>query len=376
MHRAKADIRVLGAPERIVTLAGQSRLREDPPGVEIVDDAVIPRCVETDIRIFDPSSDWRFRGWKGGVYDGERTICPASLGRRDFSFVSTPFAPDEIDLDTAEHISGEAVYAGLAFKHFGHFMLESTSRLWWPILEGFRGPIVFQNTHGRERLPAFARRFLELSGLSGDVIVADRALRFDRVVVPHSAFTIRTGAHRCFQAPFLAAGEAAARHVRPVAGPTGDDAAGAYLSRTRYKYRGSLGEPRVEKAFARNGFDIFHMEELPLEQQILVMRRYQTIAGIAGSAFHTMLCAAQTKNAIYLARDYDINENFFIIDEMMGNTATYLYNGAAAEGERARTDRAAIAEAYHSDATLDVAKLFALLEDSGALASPWRWRGY
>ena len=40
------------------------------------------------------------------------------------------------------------------------------------------------------------------------------------------------------------------------------------------------------------------------------------------------------------------------------------------------TDRALISRSYHSDATLDVQKLFTLLDGSGALSAPWRWRGY
>ena len=81
----------------------------------------------------------------------------------------------------------------------------------------------------------------------------------------------------------------------PVKGLGANEAAGAFLSRTLYDYRQSHGERRVEKAFDRNNFDIFHMQDLPFEQQILVMRRYETIAGIAGSAFHTMLFCDDSK---------------------------------------------------------------------------------
>ena len=372
----KADIRVLGGPERVVVSSQQSRLRSDPLGVDIVENGLIPKSIDHEINIFDTTSDWKFTGWKGGVYDRDRQVCPASLSERDFTYVTAAFEPDEISHDEVEHIPGEAVYAGLAFKHFGHFLLESTNRLWWPILEQFKGPIVFQNTVGRDRVPRWAQSFFDLLGLGDRLMVLDRAVRFDRVIVPNSAFTIRKTVHEKFRAPFLVAGAAAEREVRPVQDLVEDDAAGAYLSRTRYDYRQSHGERRVEKAFERNGFDIFHMEDLPFEQQILAMRRYNTIAGIAGSAFHTMLFCGDSKNAIYINRDYDINENFFMIDELMGNKATYLYNGVAADAERPMTDRELISKAYHSDATLDVQKIFSLLDGSGALSAPWRWRGY
>jgi capsular polysaccharide biosynthesis protein len=369
-----ADIRVLGAPQRIVVASQASRLRRDPLGVDVVENGVIPRTVDCEIPIFDTASDWKFTGWKGGVYDRNGEVCPASLHERDFTRVSTSFAPDEIG--AVEHIPGEAVYAGLAFKHFGHFLLESTNRLWWPVLERFDGPIVFQNTIGRERVPRWAQTFFDLLGWRDRIMIVDHAVSFDRVIVPHSAFTIRKMVHETFRAPFRAAGAAAERHARAVSDLVSQDATGAYLSRTRYGYRQSHGEQRMEKAFARNDFDVFHMEELPFEQQILVMRRYGTVAGIAGSAFHTMLFCDDAKTAIYVNRDHDVNENFFMIDELMGNRATYLYNPDAESAELPITDRAAIVDAYHADTTLDVKKLFSLLDGSGALSSPWRWRGY
>ena len=377
MPRAEtADIRVLGAPKRVVASSQQTRLRGGPLGVDIVENGLIPKSVDHEIRIFDPTSDWKFTGWKGGVYHRGGEVCTASLHERDFTPVTVAFAPDEIGLDEFEHIPGEAVYAGLAFKHFGHFLLESTNRLWWPILERFEGPIVFQNTFGRDRVPSWAQAFFNLLGFGDRIMVVDRPVSFDRVIVPHSALTIRRMAHENFREPFLVAGAAAERHKRSVSGLVTDDAAGAYLSRTRYQYRQSHGEQRMENAFDRNGFDIFHMEELSMAQQILVMRRYKTIAGIAGSAFHTMLFSDDAKNAIYINRDHDINENFFMIDELMGNKATYLYNAAAESAEQAMTDRGIISEAYHLDATVDVKKIFALLDGSGALSTPWRWRGF
>ena len=377
MHQADtASIQVLGGPQRVVESARLPRLRTDPLGVDVVANGIIPKAVDHPIPIFDTSSDWRFNGWKAGVYDRDHDLCPASRSERDFTFVTAAFDRGEIRRDEVEHIPGEAVYAGLAFKHFGHFLLESTNRLWWPVLEHFTGPIVFQNTFGRDRVPRWARSFFDLLGWGDRIMVVDRAVSFDRVIVPHSAFTIRKMVHANFRAPFVAAGKAAERNARAVEDIVREDAAGAYLSRTRYALRQSRGEQRVERAFERNGFDIFYMEDLPFEQQILVMRRYQTIAGIAGSAFHTMLFGDDSRNAIYINRDYDINENFFMIDELMGNRGTYLYNGSAAEAEHAMTDRARITEAYHSDATLDAQKIFSLLDGSGALSAPWRWRGY
>ena len=91
--------------------------------------------------------------------------------------------------------AGEAVYAGLAFKHFGHFLLESTNRLWWPILERFDGPIVFQNTIEREG--SFIGRCAELCGTYHSMMNFEvRALsqdKFDQYMKLRTRINSQTG---------------------------------------------------------------------------------------------------------------------------------------------------------------------------------------
>ena len=55
-----ADIRVLGAPQRIVAAARQSRLRRNALGCDVVANGVIPKSVDHEIAIFDTASDWKF----------------------------------------------------------------------------------------------------------------------------------------------------------------------------------------------------------------------------------------------------------------------------------------------------------------------------
>jgi capsular polysaccharide biosynthesis protein len=331
------------------------------PAVDIVADAIVPLARRQNIATFDPADRESFVGWKAGVYDKNKQICEASLLDRHWTRVAVPIPADEINLDRIGQRRGEAVYGGLLFHHFGRFLLETTNRLWWPLAEKFSGPIIFQNTAPRRGVPDFAWRFFALLGLADRIIVAERPLGFQRIVVPHRSYIGQRSFHDLFHLPFLVAAAAAERLPLAKSAAFGAGKAGLYLSRTRFANRNSLGEPVIEKSFADAGFHVAHTQELPLEAQILLVRRHTRIAGIAGSALHNILFSEGELQPTYICRDYDINTNFFMIDELLKNQAVYVYAGSAAEAEAPRPARELLND-HWDDVALDTAKVLRCLE--------------
>ena len=356
-------MQLLGAPQRLVALASERRRIAHRPSVDIVADAIVPRSQRQDIETYDPNDRQPFAGWKAGVYNKDRRVCEASLLERHWTRVTVPFSVREIDLEDIRRRRGEAMYGGLLFHHFGRFLLETTNRLWWCLAEQFRGPIIFQNTKPRLGMPDFARRYFALLGLADRVVIAEQSLGFDRVVIPHRSYIGQRSFHDEFHVPFLAAGAAAERLPLAESDTFGAGMTGLYLSRTRFANRSSLGEPLVEKYFADSGFYIAHTQELPLEKQILLVRRHRKIAGIAGSAFHNILFSEGRLQPVYICKDYDININYFMIDELMQNDGTYIYSGSAVEAETPKSARELL-DGHWDDVALDTAKVLRCLDDS------------
>ena len=362
-------VRVIGAPKRISDAASECLRKWDPLMVEVVERGLVPPSAPHPIRTFDRASDWLFNGWKAGVYHYDGTHCELSRLDRVHTNVTEPYDADELANIETRVIPGEAVYGGMLSYHFGHFLVESTTRLWWPLLQNFAGPIVFQCVGRRGLVPDFATRFFKLIGLTDRILVTDSGgYRFDRVIVPERSFAIKRYWHPDFRVAFLHAGAAVERCWRPLRRDD-NDAAGLYLSRTRYDYRRSIGERKLERDFAQNGFAIAHTETLPLEEQISLARRHTAIAGIQGSAFHNILFSKHSKKAVYICRDYEVNQNFFMIDEMMANRGTYIYSGLARDALYDRSDREVIAEQYKQDVKLDLDKIFWALAQVGLFAN-------
>jgi len=270
--------------------------------------------------------------------------------------MSVPFLPTDVNVNAIEHIQGQAVYGGLLFNHFGHFLLESTNRLWWPLCEQFSDYIVFQNTDPLNFIGQFATRFFDLIGISKRIIIVKNAVRFDRVIIPEPSFVIKRHFYKEFRLPFLIAGESAKKFTSSMPEPMLKDGPGLYLSRSRYGFRRSFGEEQIENRLSKGGFAIISMETLPLEHQILMVQKYNSIVGIMGSAFHTMPFSTEAKNATYICRDFDINLNYFMIDELMRNNSIYI-----------NCNDCASARDYSDDIKLNLPKIFELLANAGIL---------
>jgi capsular polysaccharide biosynthesis protein len=355
-------IHLLGAPERLITASRQSRVVAEAPGVDSIPEALVPPCVGHELRTFEPSDPSTFPGWKAGVYGRDGDVCTASLIDRQWTPVTVAFERRELPHEGIEHLRGEAVYGGLLFRHFGHFLLESTCRLWWPLHERFRGPILFQDPAGGTVLPEYAARFFDLLGISEQIHVVRQPVRCDRVIVPHRSFVIQKAGHPWFRTPFLMAGAAAERDWSSTSDSTATSAGGLYLSRARVPGRRMTGEEAIESRLAAAGFTILHMETLPLEQQIVQIRRHARVAGIAGSAMHNVLFAADPRSVIYICADREINLNFFIIDELMNNGATYIYNGAMNAPPDTRTLDDIRRDRREGEVTLDLPKILGHLQ--------------
>jgi capsular polysaccharide biosynthesis protein len=314
---------------------------EAPLAVEMVAPGWVPPCCPLARTGRDGQKITR---WRAGVYQRSGAVCPLSMLDRAAGPWTEPHDPAAIDPAEVPARPGTAVYGGLLFHHFGHFLLESTNRLWWPLRHGFTGPILFQHTEPEQAVPAFIGRFFDLLGLAGQVVVTNRPLAFERIIVPERSMVIRHSIHRDFHLPFARAAAAV-----DAAGPGGDGGR-VYLSRAHLPVRAASGEEAVEQDFARHGFTIAYPEELSLDRQIRLVRGCDTVAGLVGSAMHNLLFARRGTRVIHLCHTPTINRNYPLIDALMGNRACYLEQCAGlAPG---------VAWRYGDEVALDLALLF------------------
>jgi hypothetical protein len=176
----------------------------------------------------------------------------------------------------------EAVYAGVFFHHYGHFLLESLARLWsasaYPDV-----PIVWVGVDSWTTSPTWRewqREILALLGVTNPVRVLTQPERFDVLHVPDPGWRYADWCHP--------------DHVRFLAtydGPPQDDSTKLWLSRTggENKGVGLVNGEIAERWLQANGWRIMSPERLSIREQLDALASAGLVAGEEGSAFHSLL---------------------------------------------------------------------------------------
>ncbi|MCU4653240.1 FkbM family methyltransferase [Roseibacterium sp. SDUM158016] len=217
-----------------------------------------------------------------GVLDADgRFVAESTIWRDDAPL----FAPPE-PLEPEDHIEGTHLFAGIMSWHFGHFLVESLSRL-WPIEappEAFASALfVPKGPADRERSEyAFQTELLDMLAPGLPRRILTRPTRVARLIVPEQGFgtgTLEAGTPE-FRA-FL--------QGRNWPEPEGDTPERIYVTRSgldRRKKGRVLGDVALQKFLRRRGFRILRPEKTPLHEQIRLYRGAKRLLFDDGSAVH------------------------------------------------------------------------------------------
>lgn len=218
---------------------------------------------------------------KAGVLRADGRDCPrAALWRNHRPLTEPPGAPEG---DVAE-LEGTWLWGGVLWAHFGHFLVESTSRLWaLSQVENDVQGILFipKRPRAGDTVHGYQGDYVALMGTDLPIRVVTADTRVERLFVPGQGFGI--GKIIAGTAPFREATRS--RFARDVA-PDGPDR--LYISRSRLGLnKGSLiGEARMEEYLAQQGYAIFHPQAHDLRTQIARYKAAKQVIAAEGSAIH------------------------------------------------------------------------------------------
>lgn len=218
-----------------------------------------------------------------------------------------------------KHMTGTFYFGGVLLNNYGHFLLESLSRLWaYPLLKNDQLPIVFfcpwgipdLNNKNHYITQAFkslgipTKRILfivEQVSLE-KIIIAEQKYGFGKCLNPDGVFMnfIRSFSHPVTRQP----AQSLYRNI--------------YVSRSELPY--SQGRPIGEKIFeaflAQNGYTIVYPEKLTLYQQLAIYQTAEKIIFCDGGATYSMILLPDVRAKIaIIARRRDPRWNYIEITE-------------------------------------------------------------
>jgi hypothetical protein len=216
------------------------------------------------------------------------------------------------------------VWAGVTFSHYGHFAVESVGRL-WPVLPGaeLEGlPVVTPGLPWgktiHEWINAFGARRIEPP--------EDSVIRFKHMYVPEPAWQVDA-----WVAPEIRDIHLQVRHNLRIKRTPQHGV--LWLSRSRMnRERRAYDECLLEWVLADH-VKMFHPETASLAEQIAAIESSNVVAGVVGSAFHSLLTAETLPRCIYLCPGTDVSHGsmyepqgaYVVQDQLLNVNGKFLY---------------------------------------------------
>ncbi len=215
------------------------------------------------------------------------------------------------------------VYCGYFNRHWGHFLVDAVSRLWY-FLEGDTAvdKYVFVVEKGEEHFPQnnFAE-FFRLLGIAGKVQILNTPTRFREVIVPEMAYD---RGNRYYSPRFAEIFNAVSSNV--IAEEDWGGYNKVFFSRSKLpKARQmELGMDMLDDYFARNGFLIVHPQEISLSKLIYLINNSSVCATISGTLPHNMLFSNGKQELVIVERNVINNYIQCDINIIKGLRTTYI----------------------------------------------------
>lgn len=251
---------------------------------------------------------------KGGVMDasGAYVSLSAIPGRVEhpYPFADAPYRDEKV------------VYCGYLVDHWGHFLIEGVTRLWY-FLENDDtiDRYVFFLDEGEEReIQGNYRMFLELLNIWDRLELINRPTTYRQVLVPELGIHMRSA----YTPKLLGVFDEVADHVTPT--PGWETSEKIYLSRSRFQ-KGlpfESGYDTLDNFYAKNGYTVLYPEEVPLDRMIHYIRNADVVASCSGSLPHNMLFARYGQKVEIVERLVISDDNQTDVNRMRQLQVTYI----------------------------------------------------
>lgn len=230
---------------------------------------------------------------RAGLLDTDGSyLANGALWRNGRSLTTKPEMP-EGDLPMRK---GTWLWAGVLWMHFGHFLVESTSRLWAlnQIKENIDGILYIpKRPRNGEEVLDMHKEFAQLMGTDVPVVCVDKPERVERLIIPGQGVGLGkmvsgTDAYR------TAITKRFAKKVKA------DGPDKLYISRSKLPAgRGTLvGEAELEEHLIKQGYTIYHPQKHDLSSQIATYKAAKQVLAAEGSALHLLAMVAHPKTQI------------------------------------------------------------------------------
>ena len=283
---------------------------KDKLGVKIVDNATILPAT------FDRSSNPKL--WAiGGVVDSNDNFITESCSRYLFGGYY------EHNEDYAEVINEPVIFFGPFIKHWGHFICDQISRLWYILDDPKKYKIAYCGWNWGEGVTDISGNYLELLeklGISEDQLInIQNPTRFKKVIIPDFSFIPEEFYSKEFE-------KITDTIVKNSVVKDAKKIKNIYFTRSLLPNNDKeRGEDKIMKYLKKHNYEILSPERLSLSEQIYYLNNCENICMISGSISHNIMFCKNNKTNINILNKTDmINGYQMVIDHICNAKITYV----------------------------------------------------
>ncbi len=235
-------------------------------------------------------------------------VAAGALWRKDQEITTQPDMPDT----PPERLPGRWLWGGVLWRHFGHFIVESTGRLWGQsAAEGDFDGVLFipKSPKYGDTLTGFHRDFFGLAGAQARLLT--KPMQVDNLIVPGQGL----GIGRIMQGT-KACRDFYRNDFAPDVAPDGPER--LYISRSAIgPTKGALiCEAQFESRLQEHGYHIFHPQQHDLRTQIAHYRAARQVIASEGSAIHMFGLVARPSQELAVIVRRRSNATKYIADHV------------------------------------------------------------
>lgn len=246
-----------------------------------------------------------------------------SYGRDVYKKNKTPIIAfgGSYNVKSVKVVDEKVVYGGLITNHWGHFLIDFSTRLWYMLECNENLKIAFVVKEGQKiQLIPSIKRFLQLLDINEErILFINTPTKFSSIIVPQCSYV--TNGYYTDQ--FLKVFDTVVSRIKE---KNQEKNAKIYFTRSGwYKSKGSeVGEDLLVDLFKKNGFKIVSPENCTLDEQISLIRSSDVVAGIEGTIPHNMLFSKKGQKIIIVNKTYNFNSMQKDINIMRDLTVDYI----------------------------------------------------
>lgn len=216
------------------------------------------------------------------------------------------------------------MYCGYFQSKWGHFLLNSISRLWYMLFDSrFDKYLFFTTDDGPDSITGNYLEFFELLGIADRVELHKGPVTCQEVVIPELGLSF----------PFTYSAEyidlikvVKKAAIAKTKGETATKGNPIFLTRSNLpkSSRYEIGINMLDDFFASNGFSIISPEKLTLSQLITSIESAPIVASVAGSTAHNLIFGNATQQSYIMERTPYFNFGQPLISKAIGSETTYI----------------------------------------------------